>query len=388
VKGSTTISNLKTFAVIDLETTGFGKTDRILEIGVVFVKNGETLDEWETLVNPERDISNSAIHGITSTDVSLAPTFSEIAPYLANILDGKIFVAHNISFDSRILAQEFSRAGFDFDLGEGFCTLKATGKSLANACADSGIDNEAAHRALEDSRVTAKLLKIIGPNPDDFSPFAFQSLPNSVPVRVMCREAPKGEIDAPEDMVKNKHLPNIDDLGYASPQYSYADALYKAMSDFHLTQDERAYLHEWASAIGLDADEIGEVHQDYVSQLLHAANRDNFISDQEKSLVLKVAKELNVKEPIFESVNDEISRIVAGVKVCFTGSAFDSDGKPIAREYLEELAIFKGYVPVSSVTKKSCQLVVAMDISSMSGKTKKARDFGITVISVSEFLEM
>ena len=46
------------FAVVDTETTGFGKTDRILEIGIVLVDGNEMVQEWETLINPERDISN------------------------------------------------------------------------------------------------------------------------------------------------------------------------------------------------------------------------------------------------------------------------------------------------------------------------------------------
>jgi len=44
------------FAVIDTETTGLGKTDRILEIGIVLVDGNEIVQEWETLINPERDI--------------------------------------------------------------------------------------------------------------------------------------------------------------------------------------------------------------------------------------------------------------------------------------------------------------------------------------------
>ena len=65
-------------AVIDTETTGFGKTDRILEIGIVLIDNGKIVDEWETILNPLRDVSNSNIHGITPESFALAPTFSEM----------------------------------------------------------------------------------------------------------------------------------------------------------------------------------------------------------------------------------------------------------------------------------------------------------------------
>jgi DNA polymerase-3 subunit epsilon len=98
---------MQRFAIVDTETTGFGKNDRILEIAVVLMDGTEIINEWETLVNPERDISNSDIHGITSNQVSMAPTFKDISSNLASLLDDRIIVAHNISFDRRMLTQEF-----------------------------------------------------------------------------------------------------------------------------------------------------------------------------------------------------------------------------------------------------------------------------------------
>ena len=94
---------MERFAIIDTETTGFGKTDRLVEVAVVLVEGNEIIQEWETLINPERDISNSNIHGITSELVSLAPTFAEINSELSRLISGTIMVAHNISFDQRML---------------------------------------------------------------------------------------------------------------------------------------------------------------------------------------------------------------------------------------------------------------------------------------------
>ena len=117
---------MQRFAIVDTETTGFGKSDRIVEIAVVLMDGTEIINEWETLVNPERDISNSDIHGITSNQVSMAPTFKDISSSLAGLLDDRIIVAHNISFDKRMLAQEFSRVAMDVDFGKGFCSQQAT----------------------------------------------------------------------------------------------------------------------------------------------------------------------------------------------------------------------------------------------------------------------
>jgi len=74
--------------------------------------------------------------------------------------------------------------------------------------------------------------------------------------------------------------------------------------------------------------------------------------------------------------------------VCFTGSAIDEDGQEIAREALERLAASRGLQPVSSVTKKRCNLLVAADRASQSGKARKAREYEIPVVSVEEFLRM
>lgn len=53
--------NMDKIGVVDFETTGFGKTDRIIEVGLVLVDGDRIVDEWQTLVNPERDIYNSQI---------------------------------------------------------------------------------------------------------------------------------------------------------------------------------------------------------------------------------------------------------------------------------------------------------------------------------------
>ena len=78
----------------------------------------------------------------------------------------------------------------------------------------------------------------------------------------------------------------------------------------------------------------------------------------------------------------------AGKKICFTGAAITATNKPISRAELEALASKVGLFPVNSVTKKSCDILVAADEASMSGKTQKAREYGITVISVEKFITL
>ena len=383
---------MERFAVIDTETTGFGKTDRLVEVAVVLVEGNEIIQEWETLINPERDISNSNIHGITAEVVSLAPTFAEIDSEFSRLIHGSIMVAHNISFDQRMLEQEYFRVKKQVDLGMGFCTLQATKLKLEVACKEYGITNVSAHRALTDARATAlifiKVLEQLG------------SAKGLVPISVEYDFQAKSPQLLSRAALSQEHKPGqqnlrriIHGLGpaeEAGPELSYLDALSSVMSDFEITRDELKYLNDWAETLGLGSSKQEELHSAFFNQILLAAERDKFISDTEKILLEKAAKTLGVNymEAAETNQKSEEFALKPGMKVCFTGSAIGKDGEELPREILESYATKKSLIPVSSVTKKTCDLLVAADKSSMSGKTKKARDYGIPVISVAEFLDL
>ena len=148
------------FAIIDCETTGFGKHDRIVEVAAVVVDgaSGAVVDEYDTLVNPQRDTGPVGVHGVTASMVEAAPVFDEVAGALALRLHGAVLVAHNLSFDVRMLRQEYERLDTGIEEGQGHCTLRLTSENLEAACARFGISLEGHHRALADARATAQLL--------------------------------------------------------------------------------------------------------------------------------------------------------------------------------------------------------------------------------------
>jgi DNA polymerase-3 subunit epsilon len=383
---------MERFAIIDTETTGFGKTDRLVEIAVVLVEGKEIIQEWETLINPERDISNSNIHGITSELVSLAPTFAEINSELSRLISGTIMVAHNISFDQRMLEQEFSRVKKDNDLGVGFCTLQATKLKLESACKQYGITNVSAHRALTDARATALIfIKIMEQSGSvkELIPISLKHDPEAKSPQLLSRAA-----------ISDDHKPGhqnlrriIHGLGpslEAGPDLSYLDALSSVMSDFEITNDEMKYLDDWAQTLGISSSEQNDLHSTFFDQLVLAAERDNYVSETEKMLLEKAAKTLGLSYQVATPTDqkNEVLALKTGMTVCFTGTAIGKNGEELSRETLESYATKKSLIPVSSVTKKTCDLLVAADKSSMSGKTKKARDYGIPVISVEEFLDL
>lgn len=159
------------YAIIDIETTGGSpKRDKITEIAI-FIHNGtEILDEFTTLVNPEKLIPPyiTQLTGITNEMVEGAPKFYEVAKRIVELTENNIFVAHNVNFDYRFIQSEFERLGYAFSRKK-ICTVKLSRKlvpsrrsySLGNVCRDLGISIEGRHRAAGDALATVKLLEIL-----------------------------------------------------------------------------------------------------------------------------------------------------------------------------------------------------------------------------------
>ncbi|GAB3007038.1 DEAD/DEAH box helicase [Saccharothrix stipae] len=159
------------YAVLDVETTGFaawGK-DRIVEVAVIRVApDGTVLGEWSALVDPQRPLAATEVHGITEDDLAGAPLFVDIAPTLAAHLDDAVVVAHNASFDLNFLNAEFARTSTPLTLSATLCTMKLdnqvhrAGRRKLHDCLaaiDMPATHGTAHRALADAKATADLLR-------------------------------------------------------------------------------------------------------------------------------------------------------------------------------------------------------------------------------------
>ena len=121
------------YVVIDTETTGTMKADRIIELALIAFKGNEVIEEWSTLINPQRDVGKTNIHGITASMVSSAPIFADVVNDIFRIINHRVLVAHNFGFDARMLIQEFNRANTQGDIGKGFCTMTAARRLLHSA---------------------------------------------------------------------------------------------------------------------------------------------------------------------------------------------------------------------------------------------------------------
>lgn len=159
------------YAVIDIETTGGNyRWGKITEIAIFIHDGKEVIEEFSSLINPQIAIPYfiTKLTGISDEMVQNAPTFEEVAPTIARITDGHIFVAHNSQFDYSFIRHEFRLLGEEFERPT-LCTVRASRRllphhasySLGKLCSDLSIEVENRHRAGGDAAATVKLLEIL-----------------------------------------------------------------------------------------------------------------------------------------------------------------------------------------------------------------------------------
>ncbi len=383
------------YVVLDTETTGTMKADRIVEIALVAFKENQIIEEWSTLVNPQRDVGKTNIHGITASMVSSAPIFEDVINDIFRIINNRVLVAHNLGFDARMLIQEFNRAKTQGDIGKGFCTMTAarrllpSGKSsLADACNEFGINIIEAHSALGDCKMTMELFNSLAEDEQEVSPAMVDYSFNKNPARVLVRTAFNNKKDDALDKIqaftKKVPFPTSDEKFIA-----YLLLLNMAMQDLILSSEEESELNKWAEDLGVSEKDVKKLHTGYLDSFIQAALRDGVITLQERQMIEKVGSALHLPVVIPETaqpIKANSDNLSVGKKVCFTGAATGFNGEQISREDLEALAAKVGLHPVNDVTKKGCDVLVAADESSMSGKARKAKDWGIPVISVEKFI--
>ena len=391
------------FAVIDFETTGFAPTDRILEIGVALVDSAGRLEKsWHSLIQPDRHFDNSHIHGIKPADVAIAPTFERVAAEFAELIDGRIIVAHNAGFDTRFLVQAFSQCGVD--LGDprdwSLCTMRSSrgllngaSKKLSDCLSEINAVNCQPHAAVADAEATTELLAYILsnsptlalPQPLAISEAGWQQLhrlPSAQPVHrdEETLSAQEGEwLNALADKLPQSGDHDVD---------SYVRALRAAMADGHLCASEIAHLIDRAEQLGIDREEALWIHSHFVRQLAIEAWADGVVTDSEREAIRMAARQLGVDlgvvesllaEPLVGECPDRL-RLAVGARVTFTGEL------ELPRESWESRARAAG-LDVGGVCRKS-YLLVAADPDTRSGKAKRARELDVPIVDEVTFARL
>ena len=161
------------YAVFDCETTGTDPdVDEIVSLALVLLdRDGVETGRFSSLVRPSCPIPEdaTAIHGISDADVADAPTFAEFAGRLLGLLEGRVFVAHNASFDLAMLQGAFQAAGLEYRPAAVACTLDAfrvleplaEDHRLGTLCERHGVALDDAHDATSDALAAAALVRVL-----------------------------------------------------------------------------------------------------------------------------------------------------------------------------------------------------------------------------------
>lgn len=400
------------FAVIDLETTGLfpGGRDRIVELAVVHVdEHGLITGQWETLLNPGRDLGPQQIHGIRAADILDAPTFPEVVPQLVELLDGRVPVAHNARFDAGFLFAELEAAGVElWQRPEFLCTmllardyLPGSRRALADCCDAFDIPLEGAHRASVDALATASLLSAYmasDPNTslwfealERASAYGWPPIPDVVVTRAWrARPETVAEITAASFLERiTRKLPE-----FAGPaeQAEYLAMLDRALIDRHISATEAHALVALAEELGIDRGSVVALHRRYFHDLAAVAWADGELTEAELADLVAVADLLDVPTDAIGEAMDASRWVAASTSVVDSaahhfalapGALVVLTGEmSVPRAAIELELVARGYTPWPAVTK-NVALVVAADPDSLSGKARKARDYGIPVVGES-----
>lgn len=391
------------FAVIDFETTGLSplRGDRVVEVAVVHVNRvGRVEGSWETLVNPGRDVGRHDIHGVRAADVLAAPSFAEVAPRLLELLRGRVVVAHNLRFDESFLRAELSRAGYA-ELADlvGLCTmttardlLPGSGRSLRDCCAAYGIDLQNAHRASVDALATAALLGCYLDATSDtehWSRLADSAIDARWPsaaqadVAWVAREAARVDPTGFLERITSR----MPDHSGPIEHTQYLALLDRCLIDDRISVHEAAELVACAEDLGVGRETCTRLHARYFDDLASIAWEDGELAVDEISKLVAVGKLLRVGAAAIAQAmqpRDATEHSVdAGYRVELQLQPGDlivltGEMERPREDWMARLTS-SGFVPWSAVTKK-VRLVVAADPDTLSGKAKKARDYGIPIV--------
>lgn len=403
-------------AVIDIETTGLSpwRNDRIVEIAVVVISpDGHIHTEYETLVNPNRDLGPSRIHQIYTADVLHAPTFADVAgDVLAILADATVIAGHNVSFDWNFLIKEYERIEVEIPAIPLLCTCRLFGRNSLHACCEElGITFDGIpHRALTDARATASIVTVLCAHDATVlrnHRIEKSNWPDVMPRRTPCfsREQSQNLLWEPPRFLQRLVSRIHHDIDADTPNVlAYLVLVDRVLEDRTIDANEENTLVDAALEWKLTASQISDAHKSYIYNLAMIALADGVVSDTERRDLHVVARLLGQDDSTLDDVlqsaaaqlakakpcSTELSNgnVLSGKRVCFTGELQSTiGGQPITRDIAEVLADRAGLIVANSVTKKLDVLVIA-DPNTQSGKAKKARDYGIRILSDAVFWRM
>ncbi len=404
----------------------------MLEVGAVYMDPDLRIDgAIETLVNPQRDVGPTHVHGITARDVFDAPTFDQVAPVLLKKLDGRVIVGHNVSFDLRFLTAELEREGYEIPDFVAIDTLQVAkavlkknppatyklyditahlGFGVGDAMMFVGLDDRPEHSALGDAILTTLLLSRFI-QMSSTSRFWCDHLdraeavvwPEYVVQDVDSKR--RGDVSDDENLgLQGRGVTSVSDvlkaLGAEAVQpvatADYARLLDASLADRILDRGEIDALVNTASGLGLDGVTLGSLHRGYFDQVVVTAWADGLLTEEERVDIVRIAELLEIDRDSLQQAlqsretpertldvgsSPGPTAIQMGATIVLTGEM------SIERSLIEAELVASGFLIGVSVTKRT-SFVIAADPYTQSGKAKKARSYGIPVLGEAEGLAL
>lgn len=361
------------FVVVDTETTGLTNNDRIVEIAILTVDmDGNITEKWETLIQPERDVGPVDIHGISADMVLHAPLFREIAGDIAERLDGACIVGHNVSFDTRMLQNEFDRISGDLAVGECLDTRSVFSGKLAEACEEYNIKLEDQHCALADAEATANLF-LSGINKFAEAGTACRATTKQRPTGRQCLRS------------QQMALTN----GGCDRAEAYLRLLDEALDDDGIIDaEEKKELADLAKKLKLSMDEVDALRLEKVSRKIDEVLEDGVLTEDESEDLAQVVEQCSVgssvaqrrTKPYVDQSNNADIALGRGDEIVVTGTHTE-----YRREDIHEILVSRGFTVGKSVTKTRTKLLLAASVSSESSKARNATKWGIPVLPLADF---
>jgi len=415
------------YSIIDVETTGFSplRGDKIIEVGIVKINSsGQIIEKYDSLINPNRDLGATSVHGITGDMVMDAPVFKQVSDDILSVLNNSIIVAHNARFDLSFLNNELSVSGFDQFSLNAICTLQLAritepdlhNYKLKTLCEYLDIELKEQHAAIYDSMATSQIFQMLKESfirkhgehkyTQRFEKGSLTVLKNTLlnPSGLNLNRQ-KFKADSRRNQSKLANLINrlpLKSSGKSEHHINeYINVLDEILEDRIVTNEESLRLDNLYREYGISNNEATLIHNTYLSKLIRLYLLDDIITTVELKDLQKVRNLLGVQTDLdrliseireTNTTNTLESNIghqeLVGKSVCFTGQLNCTfHGDLINRAVAQELATENGLIIKSGVSKNLNFLVVA-DPNSQSGKAKKARSLGVKIIAEVVFWNM
>lgn len=343
------------YLLVSFVSTGGMRFDKCVEIACKIPDDSQIT--FNTLINPERDLTRAVNTGIDATQLSLAPRFNQVESILRLLFHNKVIVSQN--FSRLRIALPLSNEVFEWGLG----------LSLV----ERGEEDLGKGRASDVLRLNIKTLAKQKSQLGTFKPSRNLNL-----------KVEGGSYLLAESEVNHEHLLEI--LGISQlDETSRARLL--AATLFQDKKPKKNLVGNLCKKFNISRESAATAAKAVLENLIANAEANGTTSLVEKEKIENYAS-LFKMELDLEIGQDKEVLIVPGMKVCLTGSPpAEEEFAHLTKSELRKVLTSHRLEEVPSITKK-CQLVVAFNKESLSGKAKRARELGIPVISSQEFLEI